>query len=76
VWDKQGNLVGVEGLIGPPGSETVGHMRRLVMMYLEELLKLRESDGIDVSDISSWDSGTVGNASDRLIVSGRIEIEV
>jgi predicted AAA+ superfamily ATPase len=46
------------------------------LMYLEELLKLRESDGIDVSDISSWDSGTVGNASDRLIVSGRIEIEV
>jgi nuclear pore complex protein Nup85 len=49
VWDKKGNLIGVESLIGPPGAETVGHMRRLVMMYLEELYKLRETEGLDVS---------------------------
>ena len=44
-WEKQ-NL---EALIGPPGAETVGHMRRLGMMYLDELSRLREANDVDVS---------------------------
>lgn len=36
-------------VLGPPGAETVGHMRRLVGMYLEEILKLREAPELDVS---------------------------
>jgi nuclear pore complex protein Nup85 len=44
VWDKRGNQIGVEGLLGPPGAETVGHIQRLVGMYVEEVVKLRESD--------------------------------
>jgi nuclear pore complex protein Nup85 len=48
-WDKSGHLVGVKGLLGPPGAETVGHMRRLVGMYLEEIVRLREAEGIEVS---------------------------
>lgn len=44
VWDKKGHQLGVEGLLGPPGAETVGHIQRLVGMYVEEVVKLRESD--------------------------------
>jgi nuclear pore complex protein Nup85 len=44
VWNKQGKQTSMEGLLGPPGAETVGHIRRLVGMYLEEVVKLRESD--------------------------------
>jgi nuclear pore complex protein Nup85 len=47
-WDKAGRLVGVEGLLGPPGAETVGHMRRLVGMYLEEITRLREEQSLEV----------------------------
>lgn len=36
--------MGVDGLLGPPGAETVGHIQRLVGMYVEEVVKLRESD--------------------------------
>lgn len=49
VWDKHGKLVGAGSLLGPPGAETVGHMRRLVDMYLEEISKLRNADDVDVS---------------------------
>lgn len=48
VWDDKGNLVGLDGLLGPPNAETIIHMRRLVQMYLEELVKLRDAD-VDVS---------------------------
>jgi nuclear pore complex protein Nup85 len=48
-WDENGRLVGVEGLLGPPGAETVGHMRRLVGMYLEEIMRLRETAALEVS---------------------------
>jgi nuclear pore complex protein Nup85 len=48
-WDKDGRLVGVEGLLGPPGAETVGHMRRLVGMYLEEITRLKETEALEVS---------------------------
>ncbi len=41
----------LDGLLGPPGAETVGHMRRLVMMYIEELAKLRSTPDIDVGGI-------------------------
>lgn len=34
----------MEGLLGPPGAETIGHIRRLVGMYIEEIVRLRESD--------------------------------
>jgi nuclear pore complex protein Nup85 len=44
VWNKQGKQTSMEGLLGPPGAETVGHIRRLVGMYLEEVVKLRESN--------------------------------
>lgn len=47
VWDSKGNLVGAD-VLAPPGAETVIHYRRLVQMYLEELLKLRDAD-VDVS---------------------------
>lgn len=42
--------VAMDGLLGPPGAETVGHMRRLAMMYIEELAKLRVSADLDVSE--------------------------
>jgi hypothetical protein len=48
-WDNKGNLV-LNCLLGPPGAETVGHMRRLVMMYIEELAKLRGTPDLGVSD--------------------------
>ena len=32
--------------LGPPGAETIQHMRRLVGMYLEELARLRDSEGL------------------------------
>lgn len=50
MWDKKGNLI-LDGLLGPPGAETVGHMRRLVIMYIEELAKLRGDPNLDVSPI-------------------------
>ncbi|KAL7424161.1 hypothetical protein Q5752_001747 [Cryptotrichosporon argae] len=43
-WDRDGNLISIDGLLGPPGAETVVHMRRLVEMYLDELAKLREAE--------------------------------
>lgn len=48
VWDDKGSLVALDGLLGPPNAETIMHMRRLVQMYLEELVKLRDAD-VDVS---------------------------
>lgn len=53
-WDKSGQLVGVEGLLRPPGAETVGHMRRLVGMYLEEVVRLREAESLEVSNCSRF----------------------
>lgn len=44
VWDKKGHQTGIEGLLGPPAAETIGHIRRLVGMYIEEINRLRESD--------------------------------
>lgn len=44
VWDANGDLVTVDSFLGPPNAETVVHMRRLVDMYLEEILKLRDTD--------------------------------
>lgn len=52
-WDKQGQLVGVESLLGPPEAETVGHMRRLVGMYLEEIMRLRDTAQLEVSQQAS-----------------------
>ncbi|EIW66274.1 hypothetical protein TREMEDRAFT_70200 [Tremella mesenterica DSM 1558] len=48
-WDKKGNLIGIEGLMGPPAAETIGHMRRLGMMYVEELAKVREAEGLEIA---------------------------
>lgn len=39
----------LDRLLGPPGAETIGHMSRLVGMYLDELLKLRDEQALDVS---------------------------
>lgn len=52
VWDDKGNLVALDGLLGPPKAETIIHMRRLVEMYLEEVVKLRDAD-VDVSPASA-----------------------
>ncbi|KAL1411069.1 hypothetical protein Q8F55_002016 [Vanrija albida] len=49
-WDSKGNLVALDGLLGPPAAETVIHMRRLVDMYLEELNKLRATEDLDDED--------------------------
>lgn len=56
VWDKHGKLVGAGSLLGPLGAETIGHMRRLVEMYLEEIGKLREAEDVDVraSTVMIW----------------------
>lgn len=39
----------LDRMLGPPGSETIGHMSRLTGMYLDELLKLKEVQDLDVS---------------------------
>ncbi|WVW82930.1 hypothetical protein I302_104945 [Kwoniella bestiolae CBS 10118] len=47
-WDKRGNLVGADGLLGPPDAETVIHMRRLADLYLDQLGELKSSQDVDV----------------------------
>jgi nuclear pore complex protein Nup85 len=42
-WNDKGQLLGADGLLAPPSTETVGHMRRLVDMYLEELVKIQDA---------------------------------
>ncbi|TXT13662.1 hypothetical protein VHUM_01029 [Vanrija humicola] len=49
-WDSKGNLVALDGLLGPPAAETVIHMRRLVDMYLEELSKVPRTEDLDEED--------------------------
>ena len=39
----------VERMLGPPGAETIGHMSRIALVYLEELAKLRETADLGVS---------------------------
>ena len=51
--DSKAQLMEIEGMLGPPGAETVGHMARLVGMYLEEVNKLREDPDADVSHLTS-----------------------
>ncbi|ORY28255.1 Nup85 nucleoporin-domain-containing protein [Naematelia encephala] len=55
-WDRHGNLVGAGSLLGPPGAETVGHMRRLVTMYLEELMRVREAEDLDPEIKARYDA--------------------
>ncbi|WWC69332.1 uncharacterized protein I206_103270 [Kwoniella pini CBS 10737] len=47
-WDKRGNLVGIEGLLGPPDAETIMHMRRLADLYLDQLGDLKNNHEIDI----------------------------
>lgn len=49
VWDNNGNLLAVDGLLGPPAAETIIQMRRVVDYYLDDLNKMREVTDIDVS---------------------------
>ena len=52
----------VERMLGPPGAETIGHMSRIALVYLEELAKLRETADLGVSyrDSSSGVADKVG----------------
>ncbi|WRT67281.1 uncharacterized protein IL334_004248 [Kwoniella shivajii] len=47
-WDRRGNLVGVESLLGPPDAETIMHMRRLADLYLDQLAELKGNQDVDV----------------------------
>ncbi|WWC89869.1 uncharacterized protein L201_004797 [Kwoniella dendrophila CBS 6074] len=47
-WDKRGNLVGIEGLLGPPDAETIVHMRRLSDLYLDQLGELKGNQEVDI----------------------------
>ena len=38
----------VERMLGPPSAETIGHMSRIALVYLEELAKIREMSELDV----------------------------
>lgn len=41
-------ILHMEGLHGPPGAETVGHMSRLVTLYLTAINTLREGPNLEV----------------------------
>ncbi|WWC60964.1 uncharacterized protein I303_103541 [Kwoniella dejecticola CBS 10117] len=47
-WDRRGNLLGVDKLVGPPDAETVMHMRRLADLYLDQLGDLKGKQDVDV----------------------------
>ena len=47
-FDDKGVLMGPDGPFGTPSSETVGHMNRLVGLYLSELTALKNSPDISV----------------------------
>ncbi|WVQ69924.1 uncharacterized protein L199_008147 [Kwoniella botswanensis] len=47
-WDRRGNLVSPEGLLGPPDAETIMHMRRLADLYLDQLGELKANQDIDI----------------------------
>lgn len=51
-WDEKLRLAELNRLVGPPSAETIGHMSRVVALYLEEVGKVRESQDVDVS--CSW----------------------
>ena len=36
-------LNGVDRVLGPPNAETIGHMSRVTLLYLDEVAKLRET---------------------------------
>lgn len=40
---------GVGDVLGPPGAETMSHIRRLVGMYVEEIARLKDSDVDDAT---------------------------
>ncbi|WVR05312.1 hypothetical protein IAU60_002326 [Kwoniella sp. DSM 27419] len=46
-WDKRGNLVAAESLLGAPDAETVMHMRRLADLYIDQLAELKGSTAVD-----------------------------
>ncbi|WWD09982.1 hypothetical protein V865_008114 [Kwoniella europaea PYCC6329] len=47
-WDRRGNLISPEGLLGPPDAETIMHMRRLADLYLDQLGELKANQDIDI----------------------------
>ncbi|CAK9784044.1 hypothetical protein CC85DRAFT_281930 [Cutaneotrichosporon oleaginosum] len=48
VWDTDGHLVALDGVVGPPRAETIVHMRKIVEMYLQDIDRIRCS--VDVAD--------------------------
>ncbi|GMK54991.1 hypothetical protein CspeluHIS016_0200470 [Cutaneotrichosporon spelunceum] len=48
VWDSEGNLVALDGVLGPPAPETIVHMRKIVEMYLQDIDRIRHAE--DVAD--------------------------
>ncbi|WVN86702.1 uncharacterized protein L203_101874 [Cryptococcus depauperatus CBS 7841] len=46
-WDKRGNLVGRQDLLGPPDAETVVNMRRLTDLYVDQLGDLKAQTDTD-----------------------------
>ncbi|BEI79576.1 hypothetical protein CcaverHIS002_0101050 [Cutaneotrichosporon cavernicola] len=46
VWDTEGNLVALDGVLGPPAPETIVHMRKIVEMYLQDIDRIRHADDI------------------------------
>lgn len=54
-WDKNGHLAQA-ALLAPPTAETVLHIRRLVGMYLEEVVRLRENAEVDEETKARFDA--------------------
>ncbi|WWD16071.1 hypothetical protein CI109_100496 [Kwoniella shandongensis] len=46
-WDRRGNLVDAQSLLGPPDAETIVHMRRLIDLYLDNLNDLRSNQEVE-----------------------------
>lgn len=44
VWDREGHLIALDGVVGPPGPETVVHMRKIVDMYLQDIDRIRNGE--------------------------------
>jgi nuclear pore complex protein Nup85 len=48
VWDSEGHLVALDGVVGPPRAETIVHMRKIVEMYLQDIDRIRHSEDVSV----------------------------
>lgn len=44
VWDGEGHLIALDGVVGPPRPETIVHMRKIVDMYLQDIDRIRRAE--------------------------------